>query len=139
MKKLSVLLMVLALVGCSSNTATPTTKTGTGEVETDSDKTTVTVTMEGDKLTSVYIDQANKGEAGKKELKEDYNMKGVSPIGKEWYEQAEFLEKYMVDNNTIKLDTDEKGHPVSEDVLAGCTIAITDILEAANKAVEAAK
>ena len=44
MKKLSVLLMVLALVGCSSNTA-PVSKTGTGEVETDSDKTTVTVTL----------------------------------------------------------------------------------------------
>lgn len=85
MKKLSVLLMVLALVGCSSNTA-PVSKTGTGEVETDSDKTTVTVTLEGDKLTAVSIDQANKGSDSKKELKEAYNMKQASSIGKEWFE-----------------------------------------------------
>ena len=128
MKKLSVLLMVLALVGCSSNTA-PVSKTGTGEVETDSDKTTVTVTLEGDKLTAVSIDQANKA----------YNMKQASSIGKEWFEQAEFLENYMVENNTTEIEMDENGKAVSEDVLSGCTIGIKDIVEAANQAVKAAK
>ena len=137
MKKLSVLLMVLALVGCSSNTA-PVSKTGTGEVETDSDKTTVTVTLEGDKLTAVSIDQANKGSDSKKELKEAYNMKQASSIGKEWFEQAEFLENYMVENNTTEIEMDENGKAVSEDVLSGCTIGIKDIVEAANQAVKAA-
>ena len=132
MKKLSVLLMVLALVGCSSNTA-PVSKTGTGEVETDSDKTTVTVTLEGDKLTAVSIDQANKGSDSKKELKQ------ASSIGKEWFEQAEFLENYMVENNTTEIEMDENGKAVSEDVLSGCTIGIKDIVEAANQAVKAAK
>ena len=32
----------------------------------------------------------------KKELKEDYNMKPASPIGKEWYEQIDALEKYAM-------------------------------------------
>ena len=32
----------------------------------------------------------------KQELKEDYNMKGASPIGKEWYEQANAFAEYVV-------------------------------------------
>lgn len=137
MKKLSVLLMVLALAGCS-NTPASTTKTGSAEVGADDSKTTVTVTLEGDKLTAVEIDQVN-GDSTKKQLGNDYNMKQASGIEKEWFEQAEFLENYMVENNTTEIELDETGKAVSEDVLSGCTIGIKDIVDAASQAVKAAK
>lgn len=137
MKKLSVLLMILALAGCS-NTPASTTKTGSAEVGADDAKTTVTVTLEGDKLTAVEIDQVS-GDSTKKQLGNDYNMKQASVIGKEWFEQAEFLENYMVENNTTEIELDETGKAVSEDVLSGCTIGIKDIVEAAEQAVKAAK
>lgn len=137
MKKLSVLLMVLALAGCS-NTPASTTKTGTAEVGADDSKTMVTVTLEGDKLTAVEIDQVN-GDSTKKKLGNDYNMKQASSIDKEWFEQAEFLENYMVENNTTEIEVDENGKAVSEDVLSGCTVGIKDIVDAASQAVKAAK
>lgn len=138
MKKLSVLLMVLALAGCS-NTPASTTKTGSAEVGADDSKTTVTVTLEGDKLTAVEIDQVS-GDSTKKQLGNDYNMKQASGIEKEWFEQAEFLENYMVENNTTDIEVDNmSGKAVSEDVLSGCTIGIKDIVDAASQAVKAAK
>lgn len=73
----------------------------------------------------------------KEEKKEDYDMQKASPLKEsEWYQQAAFLENYLVgktlaDVNAIAL---KDGYPADEDILAGCTIHITDFIAALNDA-----
>ncbi len=102
----------------------------------------VTVDAEG-KITSCLIDASQAKcsmdggkftvEAGayatKKELKEDYNMKGVSPIGKEWYEQADAYEKWAIGKTAadITAAVGEDGYPTDADLSAGCTIIVSAI------------
>ena len=83
----------------------------------------------------------------KKELKEDYNMKPASPIGKEWYEQIDALEKYalgkaaadFVATPTKAKDEHHTAVPDVEDLASSCTMDIGDFLAAAEKAVANAK
>lgn len=78
----------------------------------------------------------------KRELKEDYNMKIASPIGKEWYEQAAELEKYalgktvedFVATPTKAKDEAHTSVPDVEDLASTCTMDIGDFLAATEKA-----
>ncbi len=74
----------------------------------------------------------------KEELKEDYNMKGASAIGKEWYEQAEAFCSYAVGKTVDQLaaGADETGKPTDADLTAGCTINVSDFVKAVSAAVE---
>ena len=108
----------------------------------DTDYAVVTLDAEG-KVTSCIIDasqgkcpiengefKAEKGEfKSKKELKEDYNMKGASPIGKEWYEQAAHFEAWTIGKTAeqIKACVGEDMKPSDADLKAGCTITIVSI------------
>lgn len=103
--------------------------------------TTAKVTKEGDKITKVEIDETYKDKEGndttKKTLKDDYNMKPVSEqtgIGKEWYEQVQYLEKYIVDNGVDKIQLGDDGKATNTDVLSGCTINIKPYVEAVKNA-----
>ena len=72
----------------------------------------------------------------KKEKKEDYNMKGVSPIGKEWYEQAAAFAEKMVGKTVADIEgmeTEVKNNhnvAVDADIYAVCTMDITAFKEA---------
>lgn len=76
----------------------------------------------------------------KKELKEGYNMKPASGIGKEWYEQAEAFETFVVGKTAEQvaaLTVVQNGtHWVSNDPVlsAGCTMDIVDFKAAVVKA-----
>ncbi len=61
-------------------------------------------------------------------------MKQASAIGKEWYEQVKYLEQFIIDNgiDAVKLNAD--GYAENEDLKSGCTINLTDIMEAVNEA-----
>lgn len=118
----------------------------------DSDYAIVTVNAEG-KITSCLIDASQakcsiedgkftvaEGEfITKKELKEDYNMKGDSEIGKEWYEQAAAFEQFAIGKTAdeLKAAIGEDGYPSDADLKAGCTIHATSIVENVVKAVNA--
>lgn len=138
MKKLGLLLAVFALAACSSGA-----KTTSGEGTSTNDKgdvTTAKVTLEDGKITKVEIDTLQKdAEKTKKELGADYGMKVASSIGKEWNEQIESLEKYIVANGVDAIKIDEKGYPSEDDVKAGCTMKVNGYIEAVNNAVKAAK
>ena len=66
----------------------------------------------------------------KLDKKEDYNMKGASPIEKEWYEQAAAYEEWAKGKTVdeIKGAVDGEGYPSDEDLKAGCTIVISAIV-----------
>ncbi|MGN1123661.1 MAG: hypothetical protein ACI4RR_04900 [Eubacterium sp.] len=118
----------------------------------DSDYAIVTVNAEG-KITSCLIDASQAkcsiedgkftvadGEfITKKELKEDYNMKGASEIGKEWYEQAAAFEQFAIGKSAdeLKAAIGEDGYPSDADLKAGCTIHASSIVDNVVKAVNA--
>ncbi len=73
----------------------------------------------------------------KNELKEAYNMKGNSGIGKEWYEQAAAFAKYVVGKtpaDVAGIALDETGHATSADITASVTVHINDFLNVIAKA-----
>lgn len=139
MKKLTVLLaMVLLLAACGSNSEPE--KTGKGETAKDKngDYATAEITVAGDDVVSVSLDETSKG-SSKKELGAKYGMKEASKIKKEWNEQVEFLEKYIAKNGLDKVKLNEKGYPANDDVLAGCTINVKNMMDAAANAKDNAK
>lgn len=80
----------------------------------------------------------------KQELKEDYNMKGASPIGKEWYEQANAFAEYVVgmtaeEVRAIETNPDAHNGPVDADIAASCTMSVTAFIEAIAQATENAQ
>lgn len=82
--------------------------------------------------------------ATKRELKEDYNMLPVSPIGKEWYEQAAAFVEFCVGKTAAEvagLETVESnGHMVAADeaLHASCSMQITAMSATVARAAELA-
>lgn len=77
----------------------------------------------------------------KKELGDDYDMRKASPIGKEWDEQAEALEKYVTGKTLaeVKGIAIDGGYPTDEDLTSSVTMRIDSILSAIEKAVNNAE
>lgn len=77
----------------------------------------------------------------KNELKEEYGMGKISPIKKEWYEQAQALAEWMKGKtlDEIKAMKLEEGKPAEEDLVASVTIHVTDYLEVVEEAINNAK
>lgn len=101
----------------------------------------VTIDSNG-KITDVDLDTTytkDGVETTKKTLGSEYGMLG-SPYGStigEWYQQAEALEQYVIDNQGIdKINLDEDG---KTDAISGCTIKIDALYEALNSALKEAK
>lgn len=144
MKKVLMALLLVScffVSGCGNKTLKEGTYKGTaidnygGEENTASAE--IKIDAEG-KITSVYLDTTYKGST-KKALKDEYGMKGHpygSQIG-EWYEQVENLENAIVEHQgTTFLALDKDG---KTDAVSGCTISVSALVEAANKALEQAK
>ena len=131
-------------------------KAGLGVVSSYSDgqvnSTIAAVGLDADgKVQYIDIDVAQSTPGGdaektktKKELKEEYGMKGVSPIGKEWYEQAQFFEQFckgktadeIAGIETEKRDEEHTTVPkTGSDLAAGCTMDIGEFKEAVAKAI----
>lgn len=141
MKKLTLILAAFALVACGSSSNEPE-KTGKAETEANSkgQVASAEVTMQGDKITKISLDESYPDkDSTKKTLGAEYGMKEISPIKKEWNEQVQFLEEYIVKNGVDKIELDDEGKPTNEDVLTGCTISVKEMLDATNKAIESAK
>ena len=137
MKKLTIAALALVMLTACG----PKITTGTAETKIDNhgseETVTVTVTLEDGKVTEVEIDETYQGST-KATLQNDYNMKKASPIGKEWFEQAEYLQNYIVENGVEAVVLNESGYATG-DLTAGCTINLYNIMATVNAAVEAAK
>jgi len=78
----------------------------------------------------------------KQELKEGYNMKGASGIGKEWYEQADAFAAYVIGKTVddVKgIALTEDGKPSGADLTSSVTIHAGDFIAAVVKAVSNAQ
>lgn len=133
MKKLLVLsLMAMVLCGCGSN-AKPQSATKESAKDADGNYATATVEVTDGKITAISLDEITGGQS-KKELGEDYGMAVASKIGKHWHEQVEFLENYIVKNGLEAVELDDAGYPKNDDVLAGCTFNIGNLVNTAKEA-----
>ena len=83
----------------------------------------------------------------KVEKEGDYGMKGVSAIGKEYYEQAKAFTEWMVGQTveevlampTYERDANHTACPDVEELKASCTITVGDYLKALEEAASMAK
>lgn len=131
MKKLMLMCLLIALCGCGK--AEEMESEGTyknAKGETSSAK----VTFTDDKITKVVLDETT-GDTTKKALKDHYDMREASAIGKNWDEQIAYLESYIKRNGIEDIKLDASGKAINEDILAGCTISIDGYI----KAIEDAK
>lgn len=129
---------------------------GTAEIST----VAAAVTVDGqDRITGCSIDMveqkltiSNTGSIGspantqystKKELGDSYGMKAASEIGKEWYEQVESFEEYVIGKTVEEINgikTDDHGYVQDNNSLtSSVTISISDFQAAITKAVENAR
>lgn len=160
-------MMLLALTACGAADTTigsamvvsmSGSNAGEKDGKTQADVTSCTVELDKDgKIVTVLWDVVQckatvtaKGEVtvaesvtSKKDLKEGYNMKGASPIGKEWYEQIAALEEYAVGKTVSEvcgMATKTVGThtevPAIDELASSCTMscgAFFDALELAAK------
>ncbi len=82
---------------------------------------------------------ANTQYSTKKELGDSYGMKAASEIGKEWYEQIESFEQYVIGKTVEEINgikTDDHGYVQDNSLTSSVTISISDFQAAITKAVE---
>ena len=77
----------------------------------------------------------------KNELGAGYGMAVASPIGKDWFEQADALATWCIGKTVEEVTgmTLEAGVATDADLVSGCTVHISDQLAALAKAAAAAK
>ena len=108
-------------------------------------------TLHCDVVTSAYIDAVQANVAfnadgkitsdltvavqTKNELKEGYGMKGISPIGKEWYEQAAGFCTFIT-GKTLDEAIAIATNPSEFDVITSCTIGTADFMKLLTKAAQ---
>lgn len=110
-----------------------------------------------DKITSSIIDASQTnvafsteglltsdlGEAFKSKLEfgNDYNMKGHSEIGKEWFEQSEAFSEYIKGKTVAEVSgiSLQGGYPADEDLTASVTMSVADFLKVVEEAGSYAK
>ena len=99
-------------------------------------------------IESVFLDTTYEHEGTittKKTLGNDYGMKGVSASmgniegGAEWFEQVNALEEKIVSEQGLDFLEWSNEEKTKTDSVAGVTIQINALVEAANKAIEQAK
>ena len=140
----------------TKTTSTPATADAAASVSVNTTMCAVTLDAEG-KIVDIDFDviqpKSNWEEAvvetqTKLELKEGYNMKRVSAIGKEYYEQIAALEAWCIGKTVEQvltmpvMDRGDGSHthvPTDVDLAAGCTISVADHLKALEKAAADAK
>lgn len=132
------------------NGSSGTTATDDSDIEAQVEITLVALTTdEGGHVTSAVADAAEPSltvasDGGvdapdkvqtKRELGDDYGMRGASALGKEWYEQADGYCDYLKGKTAAQVEaipTDGS----DTDLKALCTISVTDLQKAAVKALE---
>ena len=96
--------------------------------------TVATVIYENGKIIKVLLDCVRNGNSSK-ELHDNYGVKTVSSIGKEWWEQVNFLEEWIEKNGIEKLKLDGEGLATNVDVITGATIHLNNFKEAVENAI----
>lgn len=143
---ISTLFLVTILTGCEAVTGEYKEGTYFGysyDSDYDAYATAVIYVDQTGSIKSVFIDttyinkEKSTAVSTKKVEGKDYKMKEYnSKAAGEWYEQVEKVEKYVLDNQGLDIELNEKG---KTDAISGATINISPIKEAVNNALKQAK
>lgn len=87
------------------------------------------------KIVNVIIDRLANGKSSK-ELHDNYGIKPVSTLGKDWWEQVAYYENWVVEHGVDAVEVDEKGHALNPDLISGATINVAELSEAVKNAVD---
>ena len=152
MNKIISLTLVLLLSGCSffsselNDAQNKIEKIGVIESVKNGDMyTKVEVSVKDGQIIKVNIDEYGAKSfdglmsGSKKELGNSYNMKSYSEIGKEWNEQIEALENYIVTKGIDNIELDENGKVINTDLKYMCSISVDSYLTLVKEAKEKAK
>ena len=85
------------------------------------------------KISNVIIDRLANGKSSK-ELHDNYGIKPISTLGKDWWEQVAYYENWVVEHGIDAVKTDEKGHALNVDLISGATINVAELSDAVNNA-----
>ncbi len=97
--------------------------------------TVANVIYKGDEVFKILIDTVRpNGGLSSKEHYNDYGIKAMSSIDKEWWEEVVFFQNWAEQNDLSTLQLDETGHAVNADVISGATINLTYYVDALNNA-----
>ena len=139
MKKLLAVVSVLLCMGCTSS---KDIATGTAQSEPDEEGNYTVVTVEysksKDKVADVNIDEYKNG-VSKKSMGDDYGLKAVSGVGREWDEQIHYLETFIKDYSIADLQMNEYGVLQNPDVISGCSIYVGHMIPLVEAAIADAK
>ena len=75
----------------------------------------------------------------KRELGDKYGMKAQSKLGKEWWEQADAMEKFLIGKTKADIQALKLTEGKSEDMKASVSITVTNYLAAVVKAIDNAQ
>ena len=135
MKKLTAILAVLIFVSVSA-TAFAEVNVKSGISYSQQWGLYIANIVENDgKITNVIIDRLANGKSSK-ELHDNYGIKPVSSLGKDWWEQVAYYESWVVEHGLEVVETDEKGHAVNPDLISGATINVAELSEAVKNAMD---
>ena len=73
----------------------------------------------------------------KNALGDGYGMRKASPIGKEWFEQAQGFCAYVTGKTVAEaaaMAVNEGGYPTEADVITSCTMGVSDMIVLLRKA-----
>ena len=87
------------------------------------------------KISNVIIDRLANGRSSK-ELHDNYGIKPISSLGKDWWEQVAYYENWVVEHGIDSVKTDENGHALNVDLISGATINVAELSEAVNNALK---
>lgn len=133
MKKwMTLLLAVMMLTMSVAAMAEETVKTGTSYNEVWGETIANVVEKDG-QIEKIVIDVV-RGGASSKEQFDNYGVKPLSSIGKDWWEQVAYYENWVQANGVDAAQYDENGHALDADLIAGCTINISNFNEAVSNA-----
>lgn len=93
------------------------------------------VIMKDGKISNVLIDRLANGKSSK-ELHDNYGIKPVSTLGKDWWEQVAYYESWVAEHGLDSVRTDDKGHALNPDLISGATINVAELSQAVQNAVD---
>ena len=109
-----------------------TVKTGTYE-DAQYGLVVANVVYKDGKIEKILLDVVRNGESSKEKF-DSYGVRRVSSLGKEWWEQVSFIEKWIEKNGVDSATFDKSGHITNTDAVSGATITVNPFVEAVKDA-----
>lgn len=87
------------------------------------------------KIINIVIDRLANGKSSK-EFHNNYGIKPVSTLGKDWWEQVAYYENRIVTHGLDAAESDEKDHALNTDLISDATINVAELSQAVKNAMD---